>query len=92
MYVRKNIDMFKLNSDINNYNTRNKNKLVIPRFRLNKVNNMSFMGNSVRFYNKLPSNLTKLSMNKFKSIVKRQLLQKAYYTFKEFLEDKDAFM
>jgi hypothetical protein len=92
MYVRKNIDMYKLNSDIHNYNTRNKNKLAIPRLRLNRANNMSFMGNSVRFYNKLPSNLTKLSINKFRSTVKRQLLQKAYYTVKEFLEDKDAFM
>jgi hypothetical protein len=91
MYIRKNLDMYKLNSDVHNFNTRNKNKVAIPGYRLCKVN-MSFMGNCVRFYNKLPSDILKLSMNRFKSSVKRHLIEKSYYTIKEFIDDKEAFI
>lgn len=89
MYVHKDIVNFRRNCDIHNFNTRNKNKLAVPTTRLHKINN-SFKGNCVRFYNKLPSTLTDLSMNKFKKHIKQKLISKAYYNIKEYMDDKNA--
>lgn len=89
MYARKNVHSFPKNCDIHNYNTRNKNKLNVPRFRLQKVNG-SFMGNCICFYNKLPEGVEHLPMRKFKSFIKVNLLKKAYYTINDYLSDKNA--
>lgn len=89
MYTHKHIASFKKNSDAHSINTRNKNRLYIPKFRLQKVNG-SFMGNTIRFYNKLPENATKLSIRKFKAYVKNNLLRKAYYTLDSYINDKTA--
>ncbi|KAJ8723159.1 hypothetical protein PYW08_003071 [Mythimna loreyi] len=89
LYVHKNKNMFKKYSDIHNVNTRNKHKFVVPTTRLKKIGG-SFRCQCVHFYNKLPSNIQELSLNKFKLFVKRKLCQKAFYTVKEYLEDKTA--
>ena len=59
LYVRKNIDAFRKHSDVHKINTRNKNKLLPLKTRLHKISN-SFMGQSIRFYNKIPSNIQQL--------------------------------
>lgn len=87
MYVHKNIAHFKKNCDIHNINTRNKHKLAVPATRLHKIKK-SFMGNCVRFYNKLPSSISDLSIGKFKNIVKRKLISKAYYSTQDYMNDK----
>ena len=87
VYVHKNIVNFKRNCDIHNINTRNKNKLAVPTTRLQKIGK-SFMGKCVRFYNKLPSKVTELSINKFKNFVKRKLISKAYYSTQDYMNDK----
>ena len=89
MYVRKNLHKFKLNSDHHNMNTRNKDKIAVPRFRLCKTNK-SFLGNCVRFYNKIPKDITGLTESKFKLHVKSILLKKAYYKVTQYIEDRDA--
>lgn len=90
MYVRKNQHEFKQNSDIHHYNTRSKNKLVMPTHRLRKVGT-SFVGNCVRFYNKIPNDVVNFPCSKFKTHIKRHLLNKAYYTVNDFLDDNDVF-
>ena len=70
-------------------NTRNKDKIAVPRFRLSKTNK-SFLGNCVRFYNKIPKDVTGLTESKFKLHVKSILLKKAYYKITQYIEDKDA--
>jgi hypothetical protein len=90
MHVRKNLYKFKLNSDNHNFNTRNKDKIAVPKFRLAKTNKKSFLGNSIRFYNKIPKEITGLTEGKFKNHVKSTLLKKAYYTISQYIEDKDA--
>jgi hypothetical protein len=90
MYVRNNIQEFKLNRDIHSFNTRNKNQIAVPGHRLAKVRS-SFAGNCTRFYNKVPTEVVNLPLNQFKSYVKLYLLRKEYYTLKEFIGDKDAF-
>ena len=74
-YMQKNITELAKNSDRLEFDTRFKNKLAIPRFRLQRVN-ASFMGQGVRFYNKISKEITRLALNKFKSSIKRTLLKK----------------
>ncbi|CAK1579780.1 unnamed protein product [Parnassius mnemosyne] len=88
LYVRKNLDLFKKNSDVHNYNTRNKNKLVVPKLRLHKVGN-SFVGNSIKMFNKIPQDLVDMPLNKFKIEVKKCLMKKGYYKVDEYLKDKN---
>ena len=89
LYAHKNKNMFKKYSDIHNFNTRNKDNIVVPATRLKKIGG-SFRCQCIRFYNKLPSHMQELSLNKFKSFVKRKLCQKAYYTVKDYVEDVKA--
>lgn len=89
MYVRKHIDQFEKNADVHNVNLRNKNKLVIPLFRLSKVKS-SFMGNCIRFYNHIPESVTNLPEPQFRQKVKIALIKKAYYKIEEYLNDKDV--
>uniref|UniRef100_A0A2H1W245 SFRICE_031986 n=1 Tax=Spodoptera frugiperda TaxID=7108 RepID=A0A2H1W245_SPOFR len=62
-------------SDRHNFNTRAKNKLAIPQFRLIKVQK-SFMGFCVKCYNKLPTTILNLNEKKFKSCIKRELFNR----------------
>jgi hypothetical protein len=87
LYVHKNIASFKKNCEIHNINTRNKHKLAVPFTRLHKIKK-SFMGNCVRFYNKLPNIITELSVSKFKNYVKRKLISKAYYSTQDYMNDE----
>ena len=89
LYAHKNINLFKKYSDIHNINTRNKHKFVVPATRLKKIVG-TFRCQCIRFYNKLPSQIQALSLNKFKSFIKRQLCLKAYYHVNNYLEDKKA--
>ena len=49
---------------------RNKDKLVMPRFRLQK-GKKSFMGLSIRVYNKLSQCILSLPLPKFKVALKK---------------------
>lgn len=89
VYVHKNIANFRKNCDIHNINTRNKHKLAVPTTRLQKIKK-SFMGNGVKFYNKIPRNVTELSVNKFKNYVKCKLISKAYYSTHDYMNDKTS--
>ena len=89
LYAHKNINLFKRYSDIHNVHTRNKHNFVVPKTRLKKIGG-SFRCQCIRFYNKLPSHFQDLSINKFKLCVKRKLYQKAFYSVKDYLEDKKA--
>lgn len=64
-----------------------KNKLHIGGHKTALLkNNILSMGPLI--YNKLPENLKELSINLFKKQLTKILLEKCYYTIKEFLEDK----
>jgi hypothetical protein len=89
MYVRRNLHKYNKNSDIHCLNTRNKDKLQLPRFKRAKTFK-SFIGNGIRFYNKIPCKVTELPDSKFKEHVKKVLLKKAYYKINDYVNDKDA--
>lgn len=89
LYIRQNIHLYSKNSDIHNFNTRNKHKLRVPFHRLHKVHN-SFVGVGITFYNKLPSSFLDLPFNVFKAKVKANLCSKAYYSVSDYLDDKHS--
>lgn len=89
LYIRQNIHLYTKNSDIHNFNTRNKHKLRAPFHRLHKVHN-SFVGLGITFYNKLPSSFLDLPFNEFKAKVKSNLCLKAYYSINDYLDDKNS--
>lgn len=89
MYTRKNSYNFKKRSDVHGLNTRNKDKLMNSAHRLQKTNK-SFVGNSVRFYNKLPTHIIDLTEKRFKNCIKQKLVKKAYYTTGDYLADTKA--
>lgn len=90
LYVRKNLNSYKKNSDKHDFNTRNKNKLNCNLTRLTKVSK-SFVSNSIRFYNKLPENMLILPEKQFKKKLKLVLISKAYYKIDDFLKDTFVF-
>lgn len=89
LYVRQNISFYRKHCDIHKLNTRNKNKLVIPKLRLQKVYG-SFMGQGVVYYNKIPNDILILPFEKFKTHVKETLVKKGYYNVNDYVHDKNA--
>ncbi len=89
MYVRKHLILFDKVSDRHNYQTRHRDRLCQPLFRLAKVHK-SFMGFSVKCYNKIPGEIQQLNERNFKLCVKKTLCKKAYYKLSDYIEDKDA--
>lgn len=87
VFVRQNIDLYTKHSDVHSFNTRNKDKLMLPSVRLQKVSG-SFLGQAVLYYNKIPRTILELPYDKFKCHVKSTLLKKGYYSTKEYLDDK----
>ena len=67
------------------------NKLCVPYFRLHKVHS-SFVGLSIRFYNKIPQGILELSYTSFQAKIKHGLIQKAYYTLNDYLNDKNPWV
>ena len=88
IYIHKNKESFRMNCDVHRFNTRNKNKLALPSFRLHKTTN-SFLGLAVPIYNKLPDKAIGMSLNKLKKYVKHTLINKAYYKLNDYLNDKN---
>ena len=88
VYIHKNKESFRKNCDVHRFNTRNKNKLALPSFRLHKTTN-SFLGLAVPIYNKLPDKAIGMSLNKLKKYVKHTLINKAYYKLNDYLNDKN---
>ena len=89
LYARKNLTLYSKHCEKHNYNTRIKNKIVQPQFRLVKVSK-SFMGNCIRFYNKIPEDIQNLTDREFKNKVKQVLCSKGYYRVDDYLNDKDC--
>ena len=88
LYVHKNKELFKKKCDVHNFNTRNKDKLALPSFRLHKTTN-SFLGLAVPIYNKLPDKAFEMSLNKLKHYAKNTLIDKAYYKLTDYLNEKN---
>lgn len=91
MYVKKNFEKFEKYSNIHHVNTRNKDNLVIHTTRLQRISR-SFMGQCIRFYNKLPKNVRDMPINIFKKAIKSRLCSKGYYKISDYLDDNTEWL
>lgn len=90
VYVRENVSKIKAKSDIHNVNTRNKDRLVVPKTRLAKVLK-SYYCTAVKLYNKIPLDIKNMSDSNFKSCIRNQLIDKTYYKIDEAFADNEMF-
>ena len=80
-----NVNSLEDRSHIHSYETRNKDNVNINFYRLNRTRDgTSYL--SLQFYNALPSKIKSLNEIKFKMIIKKYLLNNAFYSAKEFLD------
>jgi exonuclease III len=87
LFVVKNIDKFKSNSEVHPINTRHKLDLFIPTVKLSKYQKGAYYSGT-KIFNQLPQNIKSLSgdIKKFKTALKKFLLLGSFYTLKEYAE------
>jgi hypothetical protein len=85
MFVVKNKDLFKMNSDVHTFNMRFNHDLHFPVVNLTLFQKGVWYS-GVKLYNHLPSTLKQLSydISKFKVALKRFLATNAFYTVEEY--------
>nr|WP_253308705.1 reverse transcriptase family protein [Rickettsia endosymbiont of Ceutorhynchus assimilis] len=83
IYAKTNINKFNANSDYHNYDTRYRDNLTTPYFRLKKCQNCpNFL--AVKYFNKFPKALRDLPLKQFKEEIKTILITNAFYSLDEF--------
>jgi len=87
LFVVKNLNMFKSNSVVHTINTRNSSDLYLPSVHLSKVQKGVYYS-GIKVFNCLPSRIKSLSgdVRKFKSALKRYLLEGSFYTIEEYFD------
>ena len=85
MFVVKNKDFFKTNSDVHSFNTKFKHDSHIPVANL-AIFQKAVWYSGVKIYNHLPPTLKQLScdISKFKVALKRFLFTNSFYTMDEY--------
>ncbi len=68
-------------SEVHSYNTRGKDRIIIPNKKLKKSTNLG-----ISFFNHLPSKIRKLNLKEFKCELKTFLLDKCLYSVHEFYD------
>ncbi|KAG8320297.1 hypothetical protein J6590_108240 [Homalodisca vitripennis] len=84
MYVKTHQSSFKSHCENHTYNTRNKKELVLPKHNLEYYKKKtSYAG--IKFLKSIPKIISSVrDIKKFKSMLKKYLIQKAFYSFEEF--------
>nr|CAH7719943.1 unnamed protein product [Callosobruchus chinensis] len=86
VYIKTNLTDFRSLSHSHEYNTRNGLTLEVPAHRLSKTESSpNYM--SIKLYNKLPEKIKQMDLRNYKNNIKELLLNKAYYSTKEYLSD-----
>lgn len=80
--VHKSKFLYNTNTDVHDHNTRTRELLRIPRYRLAKSEKNSI---NLKLYNHLPNTIKMLPINQFKRKVKNYLLAQGCYSVEEFL-------
>lgn len=84
LYIKRNV--YNFNGGKHEHNTRTRNNLVPKYSRLSKSqNSANYTG--VKFYNLLPPEVQQLPFDKFKFIIRKYLLERAFYSYEEFLSN-----
>lgn len=80
--IHKNSECLTRQSDVHNYNTRNKDLIRLPYFRLTKSQKNSLNYN---LYNILPALVKSLDIKSFKKKMKIYFLQNCFYSIDEYI-------
>ena len=85
LFVVKNIDKFKSNSEIHSINTRHRFDLFPPAAKLSKYQKGAYYS-GIQIFNQLPQSIKCLSgsVKKFKTALKEFLLLGSFYTLNEY--------
>jgi len=85
MFVVKNKDFFKTNSDVHSFNTDSQYDLHIPAANL-AVFQKGVWSSGIKIYNHLPPTPKRLSydISKFKVALRRFLFTNSFYTLEEY--------
>ena len=85
LYVKENECKYTTNDQVHSYPTRNNDKLKLDFLRLSKTRNgTGYYG--IKFFNALPHEIQQLNYNCFKTVIKKILIENAFYTVNEFLD------
>jgi hypothetical protein len=86
MFVINNPSYFQTNTSLHSIDTRQKNKLRKPLYKLSSIQKVSIY-TAISVYNKLPSCITQHQHNEvwFRNALKKYLLMHTFYTVEEFL-------
>jgi hypothetical protein len=87
MFVVRNKDLFLLNSEIHNINTRSNSNLHMPTINLS-ISQKGVLYSGCKIYNKLPPHIKGLSNNlmRFKSTLEAFLMERTLYSIDEFYQ------
>lgn len=88
IYIKNNPSLFKKFSDIETSRSRHGEKLCLPLIRL-ELYKRNVYCMCIKIYNHLPNNLKIMPTTLFKKKLYNVLLNKTYYTIKDYLEDKN---
>jgi hypothetical protein len=86
MFVINNPSYFQTNTALHGIDTRQKNKLHKPLYKLSSIQK-GIIYTAINVCNKLPSCITQLQHNEvqFRNALKKYLLMRTFYTVEEFL-------
>lgn len=85
IYAKTNNNQFRTNGDHHTYNTRNRDDLATPFYRLKKCQlGPTYL--AIKYFNVLPISIRNFPLAEFKKIVKQILLEKAFYSVSEYFE------
>lgn len=87
VYIKENEQLVDSISSFHHYSTRNTSTLCIPYHSTTKFES-SPMYQAILLFNHLPAGLKLLNRNRFKIVVKQNLLRAGYYSVKEYFDDK----
>lgn len=87
LYIRASPDKMSLRSNIHHHKTRYNYFIDLPKHRLHKSDGSATVMSS-RLLNKLPLQIRQLDDCNFQRVVRSFLMNNAFYSLKEFLEEK----
>ena len=85
LFVAKNVDHFRVNSDIHDFNTKNKSNLHLPPSKLTVFQRGPYYS-GIKAFNNLPTHVKNLLQTKeqFKRALKDYLHSNSFYSLNEF--------
>ncbi|MBS0018977.1 MAG: hypothetical protein KFE20_00440 [Candidatus Sulcia muelleri] len=85
LFVKRNLALLPAMSEVHNYATRNKNKLISERCRYSATQK-SFLYQGIKMFNVLPEGIKELPLTRFRQKLKNFLVATCLYDVTEFYE------